>query len=209
MHLSLAILTNLIIETYFNESRCIYILTDAKNQFEYSGNVPNILLRIEDEEVNTDLIFNHFGCQGFVVNVNKPKSVFQNIEDSIRLTMERFNFRKYLFIPEEGATEDVTEVFHSEAIQFVADVIVIAQNKSDLIYDILTHKYSGVEDHNNIIVLDKWYSVNRSFEFGRNLYPNKLLNQFGRTLRLGTIDYVPYSIIGSILFYLYLYFIFN
>ncbi|KAK9702662.1 hypothetical protein QE152_g29799 [Popillia japonica] len=100
--------------------------------------------------------------------------------------MERFNFRKYLFIPEEGATEDVTEVFHSEAIQFVAD------------RNILTHKYSGVEDHNNIIVLDKWYSVNRSFEFGRNLYPNKLLNQFGRTLRLGTIDYVPYSIIDSL-----------
>ncbi|KAI2473956.1 Ionotropic receptor 41a.3, partial [Diabrotica virgifera virgifera] len=45
------------------------------------------------------------------------------------------------------------------------------------------------------VLLDVWYSKNKSFVFDNNLYPDKLKNQMGRVLKLATMHYVPYNII--------------
>ncbi|GJQ87124.1 hypothetical protein Trydic_g23973 [Trypoxylus dichotomus] len=114
----------------------------------------------DDIEMNPGLVFNNFGCQGFIVSVKKPRSTFENIENNIRMTMERFNFRKYLFIPVNDAEEDMLELFESPALEYVADVDVIMEDNStengNLIYNIITHKYYDSEGHTDIVVLDEW-----------------------------------------------------
>lgn len=201
MQLPLAILTNLIIDTYFNETRCLYIFANSENHFNYLGEMPTVIFDTINEKINPDLVFNHYGCQGFIINSKNPRIIFENIETNLKVSMERFNTRKYLFVPTDDRVEDILDVFESGALEYVADLnVIIRGNSTDEngIFEILTHKYIGTSNYNEIYLLDKWFTSNYSFLFGNNLYPNKLNNQFGRPIKLGTINYVPYSIIGEI-----------
>lgn len=144
MHLPITILTNLIIETYFRQTRCLLIFTDSHIPFDYFGTMPTIIFSVNDAEIDPETVFNNFGCQGFVVNVENPRSMFENIEKNIRMTMERYNNRRYLFVSVDNSVENGLDVFESEAAEYVADMdVIIKRNSSEddqENFDIISHR---------------------------------------------------------------------
>lgn len=198
MHLLLDLLANLIILKYFQNSRCLLIFTDQGNSFEYSGNIPVINIEIENNTVHSEIIFNYFGCQGIIMKTNSPVSMFKSFELEIRLGIERFNRRKFLVLPGVNMYENFTDILSTDEIMYVADLDVVEEsnNAIDTFYTIWTHSYVGT-DSKTRVTLDYWFLKNETFLFNINLYPDKLRNQMGRTLKIGTFHYEPYAVLGK------------
>nr|AVH87291.1 ionotropic receptor 3 [Holotrichia parallela] len=191
------LLANIIIDTYFNETTgCLFVFTDVGRYFDYRGNRSKVIFTADNGTINSELVFNQFGCSGFIVYSDNPRTLFENLEENIRYSDERYNTRRYLFVPLNGAAENALTIFESRYVQFVADIVGIIQSnrtKNVLSFDIITHRYVGREHHDQVEILDTWFANNKTFSIGNYLYPNKLKNQLGRTLRLGTIVYHPFT----------------
>lgn len=207
------ILINLIINNYFNNSRCLFIITDENHEIDYKGNMPVVNIRIINNTINSSILFHYFGCQGILIQSENPMKIFADFETAIRLNIERFNTRRFLInhiiVDNDSKYEDF---FNLNELNYVSDILLIIprsrlqpnqnnslRNVDDIFiaFDLLTHRYAGVENHNEPVLLDKWFLKNSSFLYNANLYPNKLSNQLGRPLRMATFTYEPYSIIGT------------
>ncbi|XP_044265395.1 uncharacterized protein LOC123011820 [Tribolium madens] len=89
----------------------------------------------------------------------------------------------------------------TQELQYVSDLLLVLPNKENgtEYFEIITHQYGhqNKKKINKTLLLDVWYSHNYSFLHGKDLFPNKLSNQNGRQLKIGTFTYEPYSIIGK------------
>lgn len=63
----------------------------------------------------------------------------------------------------------------------------------DINFELWTQQYVGAEGNLNATHLDTFISANSTFTENAHLYPNKLLNQQQRTVRIGTLPYPPYT----------------
>ncbi|KAK9892092.1 hypothetical protein WA026_018294 [Henosepilachna vigintioctopunctata] len=193
----MSILANFILNQYFVNFRCLIILTDNPNFFEYSGKQQIINLFINFSSNNTVFIdefitTNYHGCQGIVVDTSKPTQVFEYLEDKIRHSLVRFHFRRYLIIMRNKKQYSKIE-FETDALTYIADVLIVfAKNKNE--FEMWTHNYVGVKDMNSLKMLDKWFTKNESFLFGNDLYPDKLTSQNGRNFVVSCIRYTPYAL---------------
>ncbi|KAI2473954.1 Ionotropic receptor 41a.2, partial [Diabrotica virgifera virgifera] len=209
MHFHMRVLCNLIIQKYFFDT-CLLIVTDRDNVFEYYGNISTVTLQPDRDDFNRSNPFRgYYGCKNIIIKSNKPVSAFRLIEQEIRLSLERFHTRKYLFVPGNDMTEELSEILSTYEITYVADLVVVERevlipgipgflsNHSE-IYQLWTHCYIGTENRpNEKMLLDFWYSKNKSFAFNTNLYLDKFTNQMGRILKLGTMHYEPYNIVDG------------
>ncbi|XP_046806357.1 uncharacterized protein LOC111674785 [Lucilia cuprina] len=59
-------------------------------------------------------------------------------------------------------------------------------------FELWTQQYGGAEGNLNAIYLDTYISGNGTFAKNVQLYPNKLWNLQQRTMRIGSLTYVPY-----------------
>ncbi|XP_056641070.1 glutamate receptor ionotropic, delta-2-like isoform X2 [Diorhabda sublineata] len=194
---------NVILSTYFINSKCLIIFTDGDNVFNHNLSIPVINVKINNDNIHSEVFLNSFGCQGIVMKSDRPSTVFQTFEMEIRNSTERFNHRQFLIATGTNSTENPMEIFESTQIQYVADLLIVEEtthnNSNDLgeVYELWTHKYTGLQNNSEKVLLDVWYSLNESFSYGANLYPNKLKNQMSRVLKMATFQYEPYTIIGS------------
>ncbi|TMW48189.1 hypothetical protein DOY81_006735, partial [Sarcophaga bullata] len=62
----------------------------------------------------------------------------------------------------------------------------------DINFELWTQQYGGAEGNLNAIHLDTYISGNGTFAKNAQLYPNKLWNLHQRTMRIGSLTYVPY-----------------
>ncbi|XP_071051740.1 probable glutamate receptor [Onthophagus taurus] len=200
MNSILITLSTIIIENYLNKetTNCLYVINDETSMFEYKGELPIVLLNVESFK-RYPKIYTKFYCENFILSTKNPKQDFITVESSIKRGHNRFNTRKYLILPTEGFLKNTTEVFNSKEIDYVSDIVAIFPDNNEIeeeiTWKLYTHKYVGIINFNEIYILDEWFGKNSSFLYGNDLYPDKLTNQHGRTLRIGTITYKPYAII--------------
>jgi hypothetical protein len=187
------ILVNFIIDHYHGDRRCLFIFTD--DDLDYGGAVPAVRIKMTAGKIDYDLIFNYNGCQSVVVYVADPVEVFVEFEHQIRHHLERFNTRRFLIVPRTLDEDFDKRFFALKELNFVSDLLVVLPREE--VFELKTHRYVGVSDNNQPVLLDRWFPENQSFAFGSDLYPDKLTNQFGRALRMATFTYEPYSVIGK------------
>ncbi|CAH1142289.1 unnamed protein product [Phyllotreta striolata] len=190
MNFSADVLTNIIINTYFLSTRCIIIFTDRPSGFNHAFPIPVVQINAENSDVRPEIFLNRFGCQGIVIDHRQPLAVFQRFEWEIRRSLERFNRRKFLV---SSGAKNAMSVFDSEELNFVADLVVVESEEDSC--KLWTHRYVGVDGNSQKRLLDVWFPRNRSFLRGADLYPNKLVDQMGRSLKLATFQYEPSSVI--------------
>ena len=205
MNIHLNVLVNLIIGEYFNDSNCLYVFTN--DQISLHGNLPRVLIKIENTKVDPNIYSNHYGCQGFIMFHRKSATLLENIENSFKAVDDRFNRRKYLIIIPKNAKESYLDVFANMAVNYIADIVVVSEgnylNEMGIVphifveYHIFTHKYINVDNNNDAVLVDRWFSNNKSFLHNAILYPDKLKNQQGRTFKIATFTYKPYAIVGN------------
>ncbi|XP_017772527.1 PREDICTED: uncharacterized protein LOC108559691 [Nicrophorus vespilloides] len=206
MQFHLNILANFILAEYFDDSRCVLIFSD-NNRFDFDGVLGAIQITVNNATFDPDVIFHkYFGCQGMLVNVDNPATMLNEIEYQIQHHQDRFNKRRYLFIPTETQEEDMFDIFNLTAIEFIADMLIIKEKPNfvgdidkwgfdeDFVLQLYTHRFVGYEDTNERVLIDEWYSRNQSFLQGNYLYPEKIYNGYGRKFRIATFHYKPYAI---------------
>ncbi|RZB40319.1 uncharacterized protein BDFB_007673, partial [Asbolus verrucosus] len=196
--------------TFHKDGRCLMIFTDG--DFNYHGNIPSVKIKVTNDTFNEKLIFHSYGCQNIIIYANKPVNIFVEFETQIRLNMERFNSRKFLIAPRIVTENFEKDFFGLKQLNYVCDLLVLSPKscspnseqlnifnttKEEIVFELKTHKYVGTSNNNKPILLDKWFSKNQSFLFGRDLYPDKMTNQMGRPLKMTTFTYKPYAVIGN------------
>ncbi|XP_031345035.1 glutamate receptor isoform X2 [Photinus pyralis] len=188
----LHVLMNTIINEYFGNSYCIIILADQTGALNYRGNIPIVNIHPINAEVNDSIAYHGHGCQDIVIDHDDPLKVFESFEFNLRLHKARFNFRRYL-IPAGDMS-----IFNSTNLEYVVNLLVIVPDDTESnCFKLVTHQYVGQSGNNDPRILDYWFGHNQSFLHGNDLFPDKLRNQQGRTLRCATFNYKPYSIIEN------------
>lgn len=78
----------------------------------------------------------------------------------------------------------------------VPDIIVVTPREDDDdVFDLITSQFVGRYNNTAPILLDTYDRSTQTFVGGKqNLYPNKLINMQGRPLKLGLMNYKPYTI---------------
>ncbi|XP_071050261.1 probable glutamate receptor [Onthophagus taurus] len=198
MEVYVNLLANIIVTNYFSTTKCLYVFTDSKSTYKHFENIPAIIVDVELMRNNPN-VYTKFYCDHFIINTEKANETFEEIENLIRYGENRFHFRSYLVLPTRNLDRNTTSIFETKSVDFVANILAVfpdkLSNSDEGIFNLYTHKYAAYHDYNQVYLLDKWFSKNSSFLFGNNLYPDKLSNQGGRILSIGTITYKPYSVI--------------
>ncbi|KAL1513946.1 hypothetical protein ABEB36_003284 [Hypothenemus hampei] len=185
---STQILLNILLNTYFSSSRCILVINP--NNLSIRANVPTLNL---DKSIRIkENLFNYIGCTDFLLDVAHPVTDLQLFEREIKFHPDRFNNRKYIFI---SRNPQDFKLFHLQEIHYFNNLLLISCEKD--LFSFWTHKYVGTSGNNDPYLLDKWFINNASFLHNNNLFPDKLTDQQGRTLKVATITYIPYSINDS------------
>lgn len=207
----LNLLVNFIIKEYFRDERCIFLLTDQEFGINTSEtNIPIVILRNKNASFTFDVLFSYYGCQSIILHVENPPPLFADLEDQIRLHLDRFNKRRYLILPTKDEPENATHLFKMP-LNYVADVLLVTYEYVskglpscrdeymfdwviDEIYSFYTHQYIGRENCDRPLLIKKWNFNSSNLTDLKGLFPNKLDNQMGRKLRIATFTYLPYSI---------------
>lgn len=209
----LNLLIKIIITRYFAKNRCLFIINDDFNGVNIDGNIPIVNLKVNGDQFDYDAFGKSFGCTGFVLRTNEVCKVFKKIETMVKHSNNRFNTRKYLILPpsEDGYdyNEQIQCMYQLGEIDYVNNILIVTSKTSiieddsykflefsnEISFDLHTHKYVG-KHHNDTILLDRWFAINQTFLYNNNLYLDKLSDQEGRSLRMATFTYPPYSIPG-------------
>lgn len=207
---SLHFLLNLIVSTYLQTSRCLMVF--SKN-FDLTVEVAFVRINVaEDCTISSDIVFRDHGCQDIIIETECPREVLENFEELIRKHKERFTFRRFLVVG-NGNVKQFQKFFTSDSLRFISDLLFVfpmfttrekeikktITKLGDIVsYELWTHKFTGAgNDYRNPEMLDVWFSENSSFLYNNFLYPDKIYDQMGKTLRVAAFTYLPYSIIGK------------
>lgn len=163
------------------------MFTDSFNDIESHLQIPTVYIKVNNT-LNPHLIFQHYGCQDVVIHHENASDIFVQFEKLIRLNSERFNMRRYVV-----SGDDAMKVFSTKELEHVSNLLVVVPKNGS--YDLLTHLYGDMNGSNEVVLVDTWFPQNESFLNGYHLFPDKLYNQNGRQLKIGTFTYEPYCIV--------------
>lgn len=202
MLLYLNILMELIIEKYFNNSLCLLHYHENTDNLVQLRNIPIYSINGEQNLIlDTEQI-----CKHFLLQHDNANEALKSVEYVIGTDHNwNYNYRKYIIIL--NSKEEFVNFYNSNLLSFVRDVLVIVPSnydKNETIFglntgsvtqfDLYTHRYIGLNNNNDPMLLDTWFSKNLSFKFGNDLFPDKITNQFGRVLRAPCFEHIPYTV---------------
>lgn len=192
---------------YFHISRCIGLLTDTSDvplrlrypsirMYRDTNNTIELLTKIFEEDCNSFIIY--------TARQNRETVTGELIQAYKKSTHSRYNNKRYLFLPDSNNDTDAS-FLETHDMYYLPNLIFIAATNS--IYKVIGHNY--FHGHKYVVlgikyeILDIWRK-DKGFEKGIDLYPYKIKNMYGRTVRLSMIDYTPYAVVvnesGKIIF---------
>lgn len=197
------VLLNVLIDYYFKNARCIFLIQDKLHRFEYNNEIPIVNINADGNYLNHSLIFQNYGCQNIFIYHENSSVIFNMFEAAIlyNITKERYMNRRYVIV---STLTDMNKILALPKLEFVMDLLLInlesqVQKTSgfrDIVeetYRLFTHSFGG-EKFNESLYLDTWNS-NFGFIENRNLFPDKIKNANGRIFRLMTIPYQPNNVL--------------
>ena len=197
------ILLKIIIGHYLNSSYCVTIISD-----EYLFPISSksfMYISARNNESLTNLMFNasEMGCSDYIVQLNEPDTFFVAYENVARVGNVRKGDRKIIMFPTlhhliNGSSDVLLNVLLNREASFVANILLIIRAESSPechIYDLVTHKFVGIEQNDKPIVLDSWNSCTGEFEKNINLFPHNMSNLYGKIVKVTAFTYKPYVLL--------------
>lgn len=77
-------------------------------------------------------------------------------------------------------------------------------NSSEIVFELWTQKFVGIEDRNEPILLSTYRDFNEMPSIGSAMFSDKLRNLMGRAMTLAAITYVPYTIAENVVYNIWL-----
>ncbi|XP_075168532.1 ionotropic receptor 41a [Haematobia irritans] len=154
------------------------------NKVEYNDLTLKLTLSIEKSH-----------CESFVVFEKEILPFIESFENASRYSVWRSKRNHFLF-----ATSDQKQEKQFQEHMFFQDqphiLVIFAQRSSTNFFELKTNKFKGPKrDASKLILLDRFYGNNGTFQSNANLYPDKLSNLEGREVIVAGFDYHPYFVI--------------
>lgn len=206
---SLLVLLKFVISTYLQRSRCL--IAFSNENFNLQLEIPFLTIKVINGTYPRDVLLKSFGCEDMFIETNEPSKFLDDFEDLISKHKQRFTSRRYLFLSDRS-DENFKRFFRNNNLKFILDILYviprftdspsnvqkIGQMKDNVAYELWTHEFGGPENKFcKPRLVDVWFSKNSSFLYNNYLYPDKISDQNGKTIKVATITYPPYAVVGK------------
>ncbi|CAK1604258.1 unnamed protein product [Parnassius mnemosyne] len=195
------ILLQTLLNQYFASSDCIAFISDDSIQFNYN----KTFVYIKPEEENFTLLLlqvSEMGCMDYIVKVNEPQKFMIAFEKIAHFTNTRKSDRKIIFLQDyhqKDVKNNLLEVFKLKESSFFANILIIAPSRNETssceYYDLITHKFVGLSNHDQPLYLDQWNSCTKKFYHNENLFPHSMTNMYGKVVKVSCFTYKPYVLL--------------
>nr|APZ81413.1 ionotropic receptor 41a.5 [Adelphocoris lineolatus] len=195
-----------IAEHYFSEyNECITVVADLGALQKFSP-PNNSFIRVSFDHTNDscdpsvkESLRNSFRekCVRYVVQIAKPNCFFPSWFESMNLGYERHN-PTVVFLPSINADDQNygDDLLSKNETNISADILVAeisdAEEWAVKIYTNNFYQLTHEPERISKIFLDEWHP-SKGFRFKADLLPNKLKDLKLKTLRVFTVQYLPYS----------------
>lgn len=210
MEIYLEMLLNVIVNQFFEDSRCLLIFQESEEKFVLNNSFLPLVHINPAYPYEIKQIFHHsYGCQGIIIHSPNPIRVFNDIESQIKYSMESFSNRRYLIIESSQTTQKFQDFLSITESQYVRDILFLSTTDKNCefvnttlsysydscsLYKLSSNKFVGPNPSNDEIVLKQWDSKQYDVYLDKEFYPNKVENLYGRQVKVATFTYKPYSI---------------
>ncbi|CAG9115374.1 unnamed protein product [Plutella xylostella] len=136
--------------------------------------------------------------------MSDPQKFVSAIEQVNHLGNARRADKIMMFLPMDKDSDPkvLVDLLLLKEMAFVANLILILPANSTKStdqcesYDIITHKFVGADAQaNDPLYLDSWDACTQQLNTNTNLLPHDISNLQGKTLRVATFTYQPYTIV--------------
>jgi hypothetical protein len=187
--LLLVIINKFLLKTY-----CLSIFSDSPINLQI--NIPVMSFNTIQLAENILKSF-ELGCSDFIISIENPKEFLEKFDRTIRRTSQRRGNRKLIFASTRENRGNLIDVLKMNESKYIPDILLILPKNCDTnnncwSYELGTNKFAGKDGHQDLIILDEWNYSNSSFVRDLNLFPDKLLDLKGKTIRIATFFCKPY-----------------
>lgn len=158
---------------------------------------PQVLvwLKYENETNVNDLVRMGIdsGCQAFI---STPKSIlnFFDAFDNVRFTAENRYHLMHVVVLSTPKDRIQSILSHPVVKDLPNILIVVPSNDPPGSFDLITSQYVGRFNNSAARYLDSFDVTKSIFVHNANLFPDKLANLQGLSIRLALFNYIPYAV---------------
>ncbi|CAG4937805.1 unnamed protein product [Colias eurytheme] len=141
------------------------------------------------------------GCSDYIIRLENPVEFMVAFDKVAHKGLVRRSDKKVIILPSKLSHAvnrqrqlDVLSMKETNFIVHILLVIPISTNDDCEAYDLVTHKFVGV-DHNMPIYLDRWNACSQTFETNSSLFPQELSNLEGKVVKVAGFTYKPYVLL--------------
>ncbi|XP_072940409.1 glutamate receptor ionotropic, delta-2-like [Epargyreus clarus] len=197
------ILVKIILNQYFSKSYCVTVVSDSPFEFEFSISFIKIVSNNTEELEKLMLDASENGCSDYIVKLTDPQKFMYAFDNVSHVGNIRRSDRRIIFLPSREINEKSTKmelesILTMKEASFVPNILLVvpAEIEGDCKgYDLVTHKYIGIENTDSPVRLDHWNSCTKTFERNANLFPNDMSNWDGKVLKVACFTYKPYVLL--------------
>ncbi|CAG9560515.1 unnamed protein product [Danaus chrysippus] len=145
------------------------------------------------------------GCSDYIVQIDDPQSFMMNFDKVIHTGNVRRSNRKIVMIPStklplNESNYELLKILSMKETSFVANILLVLPQLGRLEeecekYDLVTHQFVGIDNHDLSVYLDEWDSCTLQFAHNVNLFPHNMLNLYGKVVTVAAFTYKPYVLL--------------
>ncbi|XP_023938077.2 glutamate receptor ionotropic, delta-2 [Bicyclus anynana] len=202
--LPIEILLQMIIKKSLASSYCITMVSEVLLKVH----VPNSLMYIDGNNTESlvELMLNasEAGCSDYIIQIKEPKDFIVAFDKVVHMGNIRRSDRRVIILPpkyisdENVFSHDLLEILSLRETSYITNVLLVVPTKKTLkceSYELITHKFVGIDNNKEPMLLDRWDSCTNSFENNVNLFPHDLSNLQGKTVKVAGFTYKPYVLL--------------
>lgn len=200
----LSILTNIIVDTYFNQYKCLTYITEDLTKSEQSLRFDKLILNIDatNESLKDEIMVESYElhCANYVIRVKNKEKITRSLIRAYKNAINfRYNRQKYLYLPYDEEDNN-TDILKMAEMFYAPNLIMITSSKykSNFNFSILGHNYFNGHKYDNLgikyEIVDTWM-FGKGFHRNADLYPDKIKNLNGKKITLALIHYPLYTIV--------------
>lgn len=196
-HRPINFLLNFIITTYLSELKSVCVISRSSDQFINYGEITvSVTVSTIESDLNPLTIQHQInnGCRGFIVYDQLTEQFFNGYHLVKDNCSQRLTNVFVVVIPSSVPSDFLTDLIVHPLISEITSLLIVKESMNQS-YDLVT-----IDMNNNpiaIIQLDHFYG-NKTFAQNAHLFPDKINNLGGRSIRLSIFNYEPYTVWKSV-----------
>lgn len=197
------LIVQILFKQYLNNSYCVTFMTENYmiDLIDIPDSISLVVLNSTGDILEATLSASEMGCSNYVVQMANPEKFITIFDKIVRLGNARKSDNKIILLPpfrDENVSKQL-KVLQFKETSFISNLLIVIpvnSNKECKTYDFITNEFIGYDfKTNKPILLDKWNSCTKEFKQKANLFPDKLKDLDGKTVKVACFHSYPFTIL--------------